>query len=357
MAPRASLPNESVDKHTISSKEKIKLCQNDVVIDRKIYKNRFYYKIKMKDTDEISWIAEDNIECDKTKLKNFASTNPTEDEDEWEVEEILDSRVYKGDHQYLIKWRNWSGNPTWEKADSCNCTNLIAAFENPKLKKLWNFQGSNQNLWAHQEQLVTYMRKYAKVKGYKVNIMEFKRDLPKVERPHLLKDGLNIGPLCYENHWYLIVILVGHICVTKRILIGDSLNTLIGVKFRHHPVVKRLSKLYPSHQIRPLRMTQMDRSDMCAYYVLAAFERALFLYNKKAQFVVESIFFDITRPEVIRARLRPDTDGDISVTLPIPEAYDLGPTCEFCEKMYDTRSLVNQHILRRHMSARTSDSS
>lgn len=343
----------------VSNELKSSLCQDDEIIDRKVYNNKFYFKVRIYKTHEISWIAEDDLLCDEEKLREFNSKKDQmiENEEEWEVEEILDSRIYNGVHQYLLKWKNWPGPPTWEKADSCNCTNLIAAYENPKLKKMWNFQGSNQKLWAHKDQLLAYMRKYARVKGHKVNIIEFKKDLPKFERAHQLSDGINAGPLCYENHWYLIIILIGHICVTRRILIGDSLNTLIGVKYRHHPVVKRICKLYPGYQVRPLRMTQMDRSDMCAFYTLAAYERALFLYDKRAPFVVENILFDSSRPEIIRNRLKPDTNGDISVTLPIPEEYDIGPSCEFCEKLFDTRALVNQHILQSHITARKSSDS
>jgi len=36
-----------------------------------------------------------------------------EGEEEWEVEEILDSRRTRGRLQYLVKWRGFT-DPTWE---------------------------------------------------------------------------------------------------------------------------------------------------------------------------------------------------------------------------------------------------
>ena len=37
-----------------------------------------------------------------------------EGQEEWEIDEILDSRYYRRQFQYLIKWKNYRGDPSWE---------------------------------------------------------------------------------------------------------------------------------------------------------------------------------------------------------------------------------------------------
>jgi hypothetical protein len=34
-------------------------------------------------------------------------------EEEWEVEQLLDSQMHKGELQYLVVWKGWD-NPDWE---------------------------------------------------------------------------------------------------------------------------------------------------------------------------------------------------------------------------------------------------
>lgn len=324
------------------------------ILSKKIYKGEAYYKLKWVGYEEPTWEKCSNVYCEQLisnyerKIRDRCSD---EDEDEWEVEAIVDKRIRRGRVQYLVKWRGWPGDPTWEFAENCQCFNLIAAYENPKLRKLWSFKGSNLRLWVGQNQMIDYMKNYLRSHIFKnVNILNFLPNFPKDERPLDLKEGINIGPLMYENHWYLIIILVNHICVTRRILIGDSLNTLVGVIPSAHPVLKRLNKVYTPHfPVKPLPITQMDRSDVCAFYTLAAFERALFLLNPNAQFVIDRICFDASRAELIRSTLKPESDGEISVSLPIPEAYNHGPMCEFCGELFDTSRVRDDHIRKLHI--------
>ena len=43
-----------------------------------------------------------------------------DDEEEYEVEDILDSRFYRRQFQYLVKWKGYGdGDNTWEPADNC----------------------------------------------------------------------------------------------------------------------------------------------------------------------------------------------------------------------------------------------
>ena len=325
------------------------------VLNRKLYKGRLYYKLKWRGSNEPTWEWIDNCDSIKHLIQDYERQielhSKDEDENEWEVEEILKKRVRKGQVEYLVKWKNWPGDPSWVKEKNCDCINLIAAFENPKLKKMWNFDGSNQKLWLDSNSILKYMKKYAKKFEYTVNLLTFADDYPANEEPPKLVEGLNIGPLCYKRHWYLVIILVNHICITRQVLVGDPLNTLIGVQnTRVHPVFKRLVDIFPKIPVRPMTMTQMDRSDLCAFYVLASYERALKLLKARAKFVPSKLFFDPSRSELIRSKIRPDTDGQFSVALPVNGALLDGPRCEFCDKLFDTFALVNDHITRRHMN-------
>lgn len=333
-----------------------KKCEVEKVLNKKVYLGKVYYKLKWAGYDSPTWEVEENCSCDKLieeyeRLVERQSND--EDEDEWEVEEIVKKRERNNEVEYLVRWKNWPGNPSWVKASECQCINLIAAFENPKLKKMWNFDGSNPRLWLDRETMLKYMRKYATRKGYQVNLLEFENDFPTDEKPQKLVDGINIGPLLYKSHWYLVIILVNHICVTRKLLVGDPLNTLIGVpNTQVHPVFKRLVTVYPSIPTKPIAMTPMDRSDVCAFYVLAAFERALKLYSKGMKFIAGRIFFDHARPEMIRSKIKPESDGEVSVALPIGAGFNDGPQCEFCEALFDTTKLVDEHILEEHFNSK-----
>lgn len=44
---------------------------------------------------------------------------------------MLDKRLnpVTGQLEYLLQWKNWDGEPTWEPADNCDCHELIARYE------------------------------------------------------------------------------------------------------------------------------------------------------------------------------------------------------------------------------------
>ena len=42
-----------------------------------------------------------------------------DDNEEWDVEEILDSRIYRGRLQYLVKWIGFH-RPDWEPVEGVN---------------------------------------------------------------------------------------------------------------------------------------------------------------------------------------------------------------------------------------------
>lgn len=330
------------------------------VLNKKIYRGQVYYQLKWIGCKSPSWEKESNCHCDQL-IKDYEALlkkeSNDEDEDEWEVEEILKKRERNNGLEYLVKWKNWDGEPTWVKERDCQCTNLIAAYENPKLKKLWSFEGSNKRLWIGREEMLDYLKKYVDKKGAPVNVLEFEEDFPQDERPLKLRDGLNIGPLLYRHHWYLVVVFINFLGVSKKMLVGDPLNTLTGVRQTYvHPVYKRLVTVYKGIPVKTLLMTPMDRSDVCAFYVIAAFERALKLYRDGAQFAPDQLFFSFRRAELIRSKMKPESNDEISAGLPINRVFLDGPRCEFCDNLYDTYDCLDKHILRKHFTSKKTGS-
>lgn len=325
------------------------------ILARKTFRGQKYYKVKWYGNKEPAWELESVCRPSKTMVKEFLDKKYVNDEedDEWEVEEILEKRIKNKRVEYLVKWKDWTGDPTWEIADDCQCINLIAAFENPKLKRLWNFSNNNKALWLDRASMLKYIKSYLMRNRIPAKLLRFKPDFPQNEEQKNLNSGINIGPLIYENHWYLVIILINHICISRLILIGDPLNLLLGTRRETHPVIMRLSRVYKHFPIRPIALTQMDRSDVCGFHVLAALERALFLYQKNAKFIVDSINFDIIRAEQIRSELRPDTDGKISLALPIPDAFNHEFMCEFCKELFNARSQVDEHIEINHFTPKS----
>jgi hypothetical protein len=64
---------------------------------------------------------------------NFTDLPPEliERQEEWEVEQILDRRLYRHKKQYLIKWKGYSDvHNSWEPEENIWVPKLILAFEN-----------------------------------------------------------------------------------------------------------------------------------------------------------------------------------------------------------------------------------
>jgi len=323
------------------------------ILNKKIYKGQNYYQLKWAGCEKPTWEPESSCHCDKL-IKDYEKRikvmSADENEDEWEVEKILDKRTLPNKRvEYLVKWKNWDGEDQWIDEEDCQCINLIAAYENPKLRKMWDFQGSNKKLWIEGEQIRKFFKSVLTKKAPKVNLLTFESDFPQSEQPLDLRSGLNIGPLSYKDHWYLVIILVDHICPGKQILVCDPLNTIqSATENRTHPVFKRLKRVYKGVPVAAVIMTPMDRSDLCGYYVLAALERALFVYSRKATSIAKKLYFDFSRPELLRMELRPETKGEFSVALPVSSVFLTGPRCEFCDDLFDNNDLVDQHIKKEH---------
>jgi hypothetical protein len=64
---------------------------------------------------------------------NFTDPPPEliEGQEEWEVEQILDMRLYRCKRQYLIKWKGYSdAHNSWEPEENVWAPKLILAFKN-----------------------------------------------------------------------------------------------------------------------------------------------------------------------------------------------------------------------------------
>lgn len=54
----------------------------------------------------------------------------TEDETNWEVEKIEAKKTdAEGNVYYLLRWKNWDGEPSWEPDSNCGCDKLIQDYE------------------------------------------------------------------------------------------------------------------------------------------------------------------------------------------------------------------------------------
>jgi chromobox protein 1 len=71
---------------------------------------------------------------DKPRQEKEGSSE--EDEDDYEVEAIVDSRLRRGKVQYLVKWKDWSDDDnTWEVEKNINCKDLLDMFNKNKEEK------------------------------------------------------------------------------------------------------------------------------------------------------------------------------------------------------------------------------
>lgn len=72
---------------------------------------------------------------EEQKLK--AKVEAKKSNNEYEVEAVLDSKVYKGKTKYLIRWKGFdSSDDTWEPEETLNCAELIRTFEKKGKKKV-----------------------------------------------------------------------------------------------------------------------------------------------------------------------------------------------------------------------------
>lgn len=58
------------------------------------------------------------------------STSSSNSDQEWEVHSLLDKKTEGSQVFYLVKWKYWEGDPTWDKVEKLtNCAELLEEFE------------------------------------------------------------------------------------------------------------------------------------------------------------------------------------------------------------------------------------
>lgn len=320
----------------------------------RVFESRRYYLVHFENSNLYPiYLHRDNGINLNAFIKEFKNSDgplvPGDlDEIEWEVQSIEKSRFIDGKYEYLVIWKHWIGEPTWINEDDCDCMNLIATYENPKLERMLNFSTNNRRLWVDSKRMNIFMKRIITSSDSQVNLLDCSDDMC-LSWSHNLKEGLNIGCTKFDQHWYVVFIFLNSICVTHTILVADSLNTMLAPNITHHPIQLRLKAAFPKYPIKPIKMTPMDRSDMCAFYVLAAIERALFIFDPRAKFIAESICFHPTRAEYLRSVLDPKTNGELTLSIRSKDPTFTCPTCEFCRKDFDDFKQLDAHIIGSHI--------
>jgi hypothetical protein len=74
-----------------------------------------------------------------------------DEEEEWDVEEVLDSRITKGQLEYLVKWLDFGPEDnSWQPATNLHCLGKLAEFhqrnpDRPASQDLTNPQKQRSN--------------------------------------------------------------------------------------------------------------------------------------------------------------------------------------------------------------------
>lgn len=77
---------------------------------------------------------------------HFNNQDTSKGSDEWEVESVLSKQIKRdGSVHYLLKWKNYKGDPTWEPEHNCGCERLIFDFEDEVKQK----QQELENMSVH----------------------------------------------------------------------------------------------------------------------------------------------------------------------------------------------------------------
>lgn len=117
------------------------------IIDHRRLKGTIYYRVRWENYSpkDDTWQPKESLSCnellkeyhenlneqilkrEEAKLKAKASAKSSNNE--YEVEEVVDSKKVKGRTKYLIRWKGYDeSDDTWEFEDTLNCPDLIKAF-------------------------------------------------------------------------------------------------------------------------------------------------------------------------------------------------------------------------------------
>jgi len=83
----------------------------------------FFYKLKLSDTMHIHDVFHSELlrsvvdDCLSDQKNEFSRSIVINDEDEWEIDDILNFRRYRRRLQYRVKWKSYDNNLNWYNAD------------------------------------------------------------------------------------------------------------------------------------------------------------------------------------------------------------------------------------------------
>ncbi|KAG0723307.1 Chromobox 5 [Chionoecetes opilio] len=100
------------------------------VVDHRVRGRFTEYKVRWKGFGprEDSWVPEAELSCDNLLNKYFKRAGRNEEES-YEVQEIMDIRKVKGRTEYKVRWKRWSAKyDSWLPEEELNCPELMKRF-------------------------------------------------------------------------------------------------------------------------------------------------------------------------------------------------------------------------------------
>lgn len=82
---------------------------------------------------------------DEPRASTSKEEEAVDDDQDYEVDKILEKKfTAKGEVSYLVKWKGWQGEPTWEPETNCQCQGKIEEFEKSFEKRRFGKNNSKQ---------------------------------------------------------------------------------------------------------------------------------------------------------------------------------------------------------------------
>lgn len=142
----ASSPKKRKKAGSVPQKE----YEVEAVVDHRVRGRFTEYKVRWKGYGPMddSWVPEAELNCDSLLNKYFksAGTGAQEEEESYEVEAIMSLREVEGRTEYKVRWKGWGAKyDSWLPEDELNCPDLLKKFLTTleKLEKQEDWQVEN----------------------------------------------------------------------------------------------------------------------------------------------------------------------------------------------------------------------